>query len=181
MANRWYETMPSPNPETMSGYTEWLRQFPWKLFATYTFSWGVSDSQADKVFREYINELEKRLRAPIAFVRGDEKRNAAFGLSESGRHFHTLLTSNAPLESETFKTTWYRYGGSGYKGDSAEVREYSPELGGIDYSLKMINETEGDWSFRNLDLFLLGYSPVKDNKRSRRREVRNRNRENSTA
>jgi hypothetical protein len=37
----------------------------------------------------------------------------------------------------------------------------------------MINETEGDWKFRNLDLFLPGYEPVKDNKRSRRRETRN--------
>ncbi|HEY2470149.1 MAG TPA: hypothetical protein VGI45_20280 [Terracidiphilus sp.] len=179
MAKRWYDRLTRPtSQEITTAYKEWLGQVPWKLFATYTFTWSVSDAQADDVFKAYINELEKLLRSPIAFVRGDEKRSAAFGLSENGRHFHTLLTSIVPLDPSMFKTRWYRYAGTGHRGDSADVRKYTPQLDGIGYCLKLIDETEGDWTLRNLDFFIPNWSATDPNRRSRRRAARNEDREN---
>jgi hypothetical protein len=158
----------------MDGYIAWLTQIPWQLFGTYTFSWAVSDVQADQAFRAYINEMEKTMRCPIAFVRGDEKRAAAFGVAESSRHFHAVLTCRASVDPVVFERTWYRYGGTGNKGDSAEVRVCTSQTDVIGYCLKLIDETEGDWRFRNLDLFMPGASPSKDNYRSRRRASRDR-------
>jgi hypothetical protein len=149
---------------------------PWQLFATFTFARRVADEEADVAFRAFINEIERQVRSPIAFVRGDEKRSAGFGLPESGRHFHVLLTSQVHLEPESIAKTWRGYGGNGKDYDSAKVDLFRPELKGAEYCLKMIDETEGDWKFRNLDLFLPGYIPGKDNKRSRRRKARNESR-----
>ncbi len=159
--------------ETVHAYAAWLHQIDWQLFATFTFAWRVSDAQANEVFRAFINDLERRIGSPIAFVRGDEKRKASSSFSESGRHYHVLMTSHVPLDRYMIAMTWRHYGGSGNDRDSARVDEYDARLDGVGYSLKLMNETEGDWMFRNLDLFLPGYKPEKSNKRSRRRTRRN--------
>jgi hypothetical protein len=167
------ESRPRSDAETVAAYAEWVSKIPWQLFATFTFARRVADDEADVAFRAFINELERQVRSPIAFVRGDEKRGAGFGLPESGRHYHVLLTSLAPLDPVSIAKTWRRYGGNGKDYDSAKVDQFRSELKGAEYSLKMINETEGDWKFRNLHLFLPDYTPGKDNKRSRRRKARN--------
>lgn len=169
MDHPWYQTLTRRDTETVRAYAQWLGQIQWKLFATFTFAWTVSDAQADVVFRAFINEIEHQIRSPLAFVRGDEKREAGYGLAESGRHYHVLFTSNANLDPITIAKTWRRFGGSGHNLDSARADLYKADLPGAEYSLKLINETKGDWKFRNLDLFIPGYKPLKSNKRSRRR------------
>src|ERR1035438_809795 len=54
----------------------------------------------------------------------DEKRAAGYGLSESGRHCHVLLASQAALDSVSIAKTWRMYAGSGNKQDSAKVDLY---------------------------------------------------------
>ena len=162
--------------ETVAAYAEWLGTIPWQLFATFTFAWRISDAQADEDFKAFINLLELENRSPIGFVRGDEKRRASCSVSESGRHYHVLLTSHLFLDQQMITRIWREYAGSGNSQDSARVDPYDAKLGGAEYCLKMINETEGDWKFRNLDLFLPGYEPAKSNTRSRRRAARNQGR-----
>ena len=176
MNTAWDESRPRSDAETVAAYAEWVGMIPWQLFATFTFARRVADEEADVAFRAFINEIERQVRSPIAFVRGDEKRIAGFGLPESGRHFHVLLTSQVHLEPESIAKTWRGYGGNGKDYDSAKVDPYNSGLPGAEYCLKMINETEGDWKFRNLDLFLPGYTPDKDDKRTRRRMERNNSR-----
>jgi hypothetical protein len=173
MSPRWYQTHTRRDTEMVQAYAEWLGTVPWKLFATFTFAWPVSDEQANTVFKAFINEIEHRVRSPIAFVRGDEKRKAGYGLSESGRHYHVLLTSQAALDPDSIAKIWRMHGGSGKGQDSAKVDQYNAELPGTEYCLKLINETEGDWSFRNLDHFLPGHITDENNHRSRRRSARN--------
>jgi hypothetical protein len=180
MSPRWYQSLTRRDTETVQAYADWLGRIKWDLFATFTFAWRVADAQADTVFKAFINDIERQVRSPLAFVRGDEKRAPGHGLSESGRHFHVLLTSKAALDSVSIAKTWRRYAGSGNKQDSAKVDLYNSELPGTEYCLKLINETEGDWQFRNLDLFLPGSKPGKDNKRSRRRAEHNDARTSST-
>ena len=169
----WYPPMTPRQAEAVHAYAAWLHQIDWQLFATFTFAWRVSDAQADEVFRAFINDLERQIGSPIGFVRGDEKRRAGGSFSESGRHYHVLMTSHVPLDRHIIATIWRRYGGSGIDQDCAKVDEYDARMDGAGYCLKMLNETEGDWMFRNLDLFLPGYKPEKDNRRSRRRTLRN--------
>src|SRR5712671_4141245 len=78
----------------LSAYVAWLQPVPWQLFATFTFAWQVSDPQALKVFREFINRLERSARGPVVFVRGDEKRYSGCGMPGSPRHFHALLSAH---------------------------------------------------------------------------------------
>jgi hypothetical protein len=173
MRPRWSKTLTRRDTETVQAYAEWLKGIQWQLFATFSFAWRVADAQADDVFKAFINELERLVRSPIAFVRGDERRKAGYGLSESGRHYHALLTSRVTLDPITIARIWRRYGGSGNDQDSAKVDSYNSELPGAEYSLKFINQTEGDWTFRNLDLFLPGHVPHGNNNRARRRAARN--------
>lgn len=179
MTPYWYQTMKRHDIETVAAYAEWLGPIPWQLFATFTFAWRVSDAQADDDFKAFINLLERENRSPIGFVRGDEKRMASRSFSESGRHYHVLLTSHVSLDPQLIAKIWREYAGSGNSQDSAKVGPYDAKLSGIEYCLKMINETEGDWKYRNLDLFLPGYEPGKSNRRSRRRMKRNQARASS--
>lgn len=140
-------------------YSKWLSPIPWQLFATFTFSWRVSDSQADMVFRAYIDCLEKGAHAPIAYIRGDEKRFSGCGKPGSPRHFHVLLASSVNLDPCFVKELWQHFGGHGVDGDSADVRLYDVSRSGVEYVLKMINRWEGGWDFHNLDLYIVDPSP----------------------
>jgi hypothetical protein len=106
---RWYERERWPytaDRQIVEKYATWLRRIPWKLFCTFTFASRVSDQQADNVFAEYINQLEKFYRSDIGYVRGDEKRLSGCGKPASGRHFHALLTSAAPLHPFFVESIW---------------------------------------------------------------------------
>ena len=44
--------------KTVEGYADFLKQFPWQLFCTFTFAWKVSDPQAVETFDNFIDRLE---------------------------------------------------------------------------------------------------------------------------
>jgi hypothetical protein len=156
----------------LARYVAWLRQIPWQLFATFTFAWPVSDSQARKVFSEFATRLEMSVRGPIVFLRGDEKRFSGCGMPGAPRHFHALLAAHRKLNQRVVADLWIGMAGRRKNGAGANVRIYDPNLGGLAYTLKFINQPDGDWSFRNLDLFLSSPVPHELNCRQRRRLVR---------
>jgi hypothetical protein len=153
-------------------YAEWLGRFPWQLFATLTFAWRVSDEQADKAFCSFINEAERQIRSQIAFIRGDEKRFSGCGMPAAPRHYHLLLTSRVQLNPVNMTHRWRHFGGSGVGQDSAIIERCESPVKAAEYCLKFINETEGDWKLRNLDLFLPGSMPANLDMRGRRRQRR---------
>ncbi len=153
--------------------TDWLKAVPWKFFCTFTFAWRVSDPQAEKAFDAFINRLERHLGCEVCFVRGDEKRFSGCGMPASGRHFHALLTCLASVEATLIESLWTSMAGSRANGAGAQVEAYNPNENGAKYVLKCIYQPDGNWAFRNLDLFLPeANNSQKMNKRCRRRRKR---------
>jgi hypothetical protein len=157
-------------------YVAWLRKVPWQLFCTFTFAWRVSDAQAVRVFKEFVNRLERSVRGPIGFVRGDEKRFSGCGMPGAPRHFHALLAAHRGLKQQVVADLWMSMAGRRENGAGANVRIYDANLGGLAYVLKFINEPDGDWELRNIDLFLPPPDLVGMNHRQRRRLARHANR-----
>src|SRR5262249_55369625 len=130
----------------------WLKLVAWQVFCTFTFAWRVSDQQAEKTFAEFINRLERTLKADVAFVCGSEKRFSGCGMSACGRHFHVLLASAAPLQPLFLEEIWKSMAGNRSDDAGALVKPYDPSRNGAEYVLKSAPK-EGDWTFRNLHLF----------------------------
>ena len=137
-----------------AAYVKWLHPVRWQIFGTLTFAWRVSDAQGTKVFDAFINQLETTLRAPIAYVRGDEKRFPGFGKPEVPRHYHVLMTSERQLDLELVRATWTQMAGGRSKGAAADVRVYNRHENAVAYTLKFSLDGRGDWHFKNIDLFL---------------------------
>jgi hypothetical protein len=153
---RWYERASWPyrvDIDRVKEWANWVRQVDWKLFCTFTFAWRVSDLQADKTFAAFINRLERALKCDVAYVRGDEKRPSGRGRPECGRHYHALLTSAAPLNSTYVAWLWMSMAGNRGDNAGAKVEPYNPARTGAEYVLKGMNEVDGDWKFRKLELF----------------------------
>lgn len=154
---RWYERERWPyqaDCETVNQAAKWLKQVDWKLFCTFTFpAWRVPDERADKTFATFVNHLERAIKSDIAYVRGDEKNLASGSRSESGRHFHVLLTSLAPLNPTFVSWLWTETVGNRSDDASAEVEPYNPARKGPEYVLKYINNVNGGWKVGKLELF----------------------------
>jgi len=164
-----WDTAGFASAEDLQSYVTWLRRVPWQLFCTLTFAWPVSDRQASKVFSEFINRIEKGLRGPIAYIRGDEKRYSGCGMPGAPRHFHVLMAAHRPLDRHWVCEHWMSLAGCRANGAGADARIYDASLPGLAYVLKFINEPDGDWDFRNLDLFLPTDIQRRANHRQRRR------------
>src|ERR1041385_9013675 len=98
--------------EAIDKLADWVKQVHWKFFATLTFGWRVSDRQAEKVFDAFIDCLERHLRCEVGFVRGDERRFSGCGMPASGRHFHAVMTCEAPVEPTFIESLWTGMAGS---------------------------------------------------------------------
>jgi len=160
-----------PSQDKLAEYVEWLEGVPWQLFATFTFAWRVSDPQAAQVFKACINQLEKSLCCPITYLRGDEKSFSGCGKPAIPRHFHVLMAAAIRLDTKYIANTWMQMAGFRADGAGAKVCAYDPKGNAIAYCLKLIFQPEGDWDFKNLDLYLS--SPHAMNRRQRRRLARN--------
>ena len=154
-------------------YAEWLQGVPWQLFCTLTFAWPVSDWQAPQVFKAFMNLLERSFRCPIAYLRGDEKRFSGCGKPAAPRHYHVMLAAAVRLDPTCVGDTWMRMAGFRADGAGAKVCAYDPKGNAIAYCLKFIFQPEGNWDFRNLDLYLCPPNAMNKNRRQRRRLARN--------
>jgi hypothetical protein len=117
-----------------------------------------------------MNRLEKSLRCPIAYLRGDEKRFSGCGKPAAPRHFHAVLAAAFPLDPVYIANTWMQMAGFRANGAGADVRPYDPSGNAISYVLKFIFQPGGDWDFGNLDLYL--WSPASEMNRRQRRRLR---------
>jgi hypothetical protein len=134
-------------------YVNWLKQVDWKFFCTFAFAWKVSDQQAEKTFAAFIDRLARTLRCEVCYFRGDEKRVSGCGKPASGRHFHALLACVAPVNASFIEFFWKSMAGNRSDDAGAQVEEYNSSENGARYILKNINQPDGNWAFRNLELF----------------------------
>jgi hypothetical protein len=147
-------TLPATHWEPVIELVHWLKEAPWQVFCTYTFGWRANDDEAERLFRAYINCLERTIKADISYVRGHEKRYSGCGKPACGRHFHVVMASAAPLNPTPLEVLWA--GIAGHRDEGADVRLYNPSRNGLMYVLKNMNQQHGDWSFRKLHLVLPG-------------------------
>jgi hypothetical protein len=152
-ATKWYERpywLYTEDKQTMAAYAEWFKSVEWKLFATFTFGSQHSDERADWKFKEFINSLEREIKADIIYVRGDEKRFSGCGKPACMRHFHVILTSAAPLDPFFVECRWKDI--AGHRHDGADVYPFDSGLPGVQYVFKMMNQPYGEWKAENLHL-----------------------------
>jgi hypothetical protein len=154
-------------------YAQWFGAVPWQLFCTFTFAWPVSDAQAAQVFKAFMNRLERSFRCPIAYLRGDEKRFSGCGKPAAPRHYHVMLAAAVRLDATFIENTWMLMAGFRANRAGAEVCAYDTKGNAIAYCLKFIFQPEGDWDFKNLDLYLCPPNAMNRNRRQRRRLARN--------
>lgn len=163
-----------PSRGDLREYAEWLQGVPWQHFCTLTFAWPVSDWRAPQVFKAFMNRLERSFRCPIAYLRGDEKRFSGCGKPAAPRHYHVMLAAAVRLDATFIENTWMLMAGFRANGAGADVRAYDPKKGNaIAYCLKFIFQPDGDWDFKNLDLYLCPPNAMNRNRRQRRRLARN--------
>lgn len=133
----------------------WLRPVSWQWFVTYTFPWNVRFETGVARFRTAIQRMQADLRNTICFVAGMER------LPQRGVpwHFHALLTAAVPIPQQLVRETWWKLVGRGNRtpahpeGDSVEVSRYDDERVGPEYCLKRMNDCDGEWIHRRLELF----------------------------
>jgi hypothetical protein len=153
---KWYERerWPYENDRfAIDKFAIWVSRVDWKFFCTFTFAWRVSDRQAENVFAAFTNRLERHLGCEVCFIRGDEKRFSGCGRPASGRHFHALLNCVAPVNASFIQSLWKSMAGNRSDDAGALVEAYNSSENGAGYVLKCINQPDGNWAFRNLELF----------------------------
>jgi hypothetical protein len=181
-AIQWYdrEHLPyAPDRRTVEKYAAWLRLIPWKFFCTFTFARKVSDPEAIWIFKEFISQLECKLKCDISYGAGAEKRFSGCGKPACGRHFHAVMTCAASPDPWLIECLWESLAGYPphqrmhaaqyqYKDVGAKVETYDPNRNAVSYVLKLINKFEGDWHFRKLHLVHPHLQAENLKKRSRR-------------
>jgi hypothetical protein len=167
----WYTLIPDRDRKVVDATAKWLRPVPWQWFVTLTFPWNVRSETADAKLKQWLNLTERTLRTKVCFVVGKERKPHSYGM-EVPWHFHLLVTSMVDIPKELLVESWttlvspaarrqqeVEVVGSGALGevvpfdDSVVVESYKHNRLGPEYCLKSINNCNGEWCFRWLELF----------------------------
>jgi hypothetical protein len=157
----WYTRIPYRDRQAVGAVAVWLRPIRWQWFLTLTFPWSVRDETADQKLHAWFNALEHDLGTRICYVAGRERKPESYGI-EVPWHFHSLVTAQTPIPKELLERHWNRVIRRTARGPSARVQTDIPALvepyldheKGPEYCLKMMNDCNGDWQLRWLELFL---------------------------
>jgi hypothetical protein len=140
-------------PSAQAAVAEWLQPVPWQLFATLEFPWNVKPETATSKFDQMIDAIERTLRTRVCCVEASETR------SKSGAtvplHIHASFASAKPIPRQLVAGIWAEGVGraNSVGGDLARVEPFNPAMGGISYIVKLINDPDCEWGFRNVHLF----------------------------
>ena len=100
-----------------------------------------------------MNRLERSVKSDVGYIRGDEMRFSGCGKPASGRHYHALFTSAAPLEPAFVESLWNTVAGNPIGEDGAKVEPYDAKKNEVHYVLKMVGQMHGNWKLGRLELF----------------------------
>jgi hypothetical protein len=151
--NETGQTTQVARPSVQAAVAEWLLPIRWQLFATLEFPWKAKPETATLKFDEMIDKMERTLRTRVCYVNASETR------SKSGAqvplHIHASFTSARPIPHQLVAGIWNEGVGrtNSVGGDLARVEPFNPAMGGIAYTVKLINDSDCEWGFRNLHLF----------------------------
>ena len=144
--------------KAVDAIVQWIKPVPWQWFLTLTFPWDVSWQTAVRKLRQFARGLEKRTKAKVCFVAGQESRPARDGMNVP-YHFHMLLTGQDILTQEAIVETWQKLVSwnqpANEARDNFSLAVYDPRFAAPEYCFKQLND-DGDWHFYNLEHFLPG-------------------------
>jgi hypothetical protein len=158
--HNWYTRIPAQERLVIDATAKWLSPVKWQWFITLTFSWNVRGETADLKLKQWLNTVEREMKARVCFVAGKERKPAFSGILVPW-HFHLLITSDVALPEPLLQRTWVklaghgkrRPGGDGLVDDRILVESYEHHSLGPQYCLKSMSTCDGDWLFRWLELF----------------------------
>jgi hypothetical protein len=101
----WYTAIPERDRIVIDATAKWLRPVPWQLFVTLTFSWNVRGETADLKLKQWLNTVERELKARVCFVASKECKPPSFGM-EVPWHFHVLVAAQVSIPKELREGTW---------------------------------------------------------------------------
>lgn len=159
-SHNWYSKIGSHDRRVVDAVAKWLSPVSWQWFVTLTFAWNVRGETADLKLKQWLNTLERDLKARVCFVAGKERKPESHGM-EVPWHFHLLIASEVAIPQLLLVNHWRRLtgravrrsGDEGYVDDSVVVESYEDNRRGTQYCLKSMNSCDGDWLFRWLELF----------------------------
>jgi hypothetical protein len=101
----WYTAIPERDRIVVDATAKWLRPVPWQWFVTLTFSWNVRGETADLKLKQWLNTVERELKARVCFVASKECKPPSFGM-EVPWHFHVLVAAQVSIPKELREGTW---------------------------------------------------------------------------
>jgi hypothetical protein len=112
--------------ELIDAYESWLNQFHWSLYCTLTFRGNPSNSKADRIFRQWTDEMRDQDGGDnFRWVRITEH-----GAFADNLHFHAVIGGLREGSKWPWILRWDELAGS------ADIFDYRPYAGGLAYMLK---------------------------------------------
>lgn len=129
--------------------TEWLKSYPWDMWATYTFEDKFSPSAARRAFNRHYTRIQSQFERPIPVFWVMEPNPPSEHV-----HLHSLLgrVSDVPNSAKRMFEDWKSRQGHG----AADFEPYKENEGVDHYLTKYIIKDkfhQADWDMRNLDAF----------------------------
>lgn len=144
---------PGERPSAQAAVADWLQPVPWQLFATLEFPWNAKPETANLKFDRMIDTVERSLRTRVCCVNASETRSKSGAMVPL--HIHAAFTAARPISRQLVAGVWGEGVGrtNSVGGDLARVEAFNPAMGGIGYIVKLINDPDCEWGFRNVHLF----------------------------
>jgi len=131
------------------GTANWLKTFPWDLWATYTFEDSFSQKAARGAYERHHDRMQSKFEETIPVFWVMEPNPGSEYV-----HIHSLLgcVSNVPMSAKRMSKDWTVHKNHGH----TEFEQYKRGKGVNYYLTKYIIQNkfhEADWDVRNLDAF----------------------------
>ena len=124
----------------------YLSGFPWNIYGCGTYREPVGPVKAEALMKRYIERLERKVKADVAFFAARESRTSGCGMSPIPLHWHFVAASKHSYDMDRVaQDLWTdRFGES-------QVEPFDPTGDGLYYICKLANHPNGEFLFGKLD------------------------------
>jgi hypothetical protein len=131
----------------VSAYGDFISQWPWDHYGTFTFGRQLSQSGSIRQWNEFIDSLGRNTRGRVGWVRADEQRWSGYGRPEIPLHYHALLKYKNVPTPEDVAALWKSRAGD------AKVEVYGSGGGAAYYIAKMFPYEDTKYDLGGLEHF----------------------------